>query len=62
MNERAYPLPAPDVDPRFNVGLLIDVAKVLEEHGFPPITAGLDLVDLQQALFKFLYATGGESR
>lgn len=52
---RTYPLPAPTDDPRFTMGLLIDVVKVLEQHGYPQITHGLDLVDLQQALFSFLY-------
>jgi hypothetical protein len=55
---RAYPLPPTADDPRFTVGLLIDVAKVLEAHGYPPVRAGLDLVDLQQALHSFLYRRG----
>ncbi len=54
--DRIYPLPAPADDRRCNMGLLIDVAKVLVAHGFPPITAGGDLVALQQALYGFLYA------
>jgi len=53
---RAYPLPRPDDDPRFTVGLLLDVARVLEQHGYPPVRAGLDLVDLRQCLFSFLFA------
>lgn len=57
--ERAYPLPAVDEDPRFTFGLSVDVAKVLEQHGYPPIATGRDLVELQQALYGFLYATGG---
>lgn len=53
---REYPItPAPDDDPRFTLGLAIDVAGVLEAHGYPKITAGLDYVDLQQALYRFLY-------
>lgn len=55
-HERAYPLPAPADDRRFSYGLLFDVARILAEHGYPPITAGGDLVALQQALFGFLYA------
>lgn len=56
MPERAYPIrPRPDEDPRFNLGLTIDVAQVLADHGYPPIEHGLDLVDLQQALYGFLY-------
>jgi len=54
--ERVYPMKAPPDDPRFNMGLLIDVTKVLAAHGYPPVSHGLDLVELQQALFNFLYA------
>ena len=50
----SYPLPRPADDPRFTVGLWIDVVKVLTEHGYPPLT-GPDVVELQQALFQFLY-------
>ena len=53
--ERAYPRPATDDDPRFNFGLLHDVAKVLEAHGYPPLRSGRDLVELQQALYRFIY-------
>ncbi|WP_327160486.1 hypothetical protein [Streptomyces zaomyceticus] len=61
MSDRAYPIrPKPDDDPRFTFGLVIDVARVLEEHGYPPVKAGLDIVDLQQALYRFLYV--GEER
>lgn len=56
--ERAYPLPRPadDRDPRFTFGLIRDVAKVLAEHGYPPVDNGIDHVWLQQALFGFIYA------
>lgn len=54
--ERSYPIrPRPDDDPRFNLGLVIDVRQVLADHGYPPVEHGLDIVDLQQALFRFLY-------
>jgi hypothetical protein len=57
VTDRAYPIsPRPDDDPRFTFGLTIDVAEVLEKHGYPPVKAGLDIVDLRQALFGFLYA------
>lgn len=60
MSERAYPIrPQPEDDPRFTFGLTKDVADVLAEHGYPPITDGMDFVELQQALFRFLY--GGAS-
>lgn len=58
--ERNYPLPRTAEDPRFSFGLAFDVARVIEQHGYPPIEAGLDLVELQQALFAFLYSTGGD--
>jgi hypothetical protein len=54
-----YPLPRPADDPNFNFGLFTDVAKVLAEHGYPPITSGGDIVRLQQALFGFLYEEEG---
>lgn len=51
----AYPLPRPDDDPRFTVGLALDVGKVLAAAGYPPISTGTDYVRLQQALFGFIY-------
>lgn len=55
--ERVYPIPRPvDDDPRFTHGLMLDVASVLTDHGYPPVRAGRDWVELQQALFRFLYA------
>jgi hypothetical protein len=50
-----HPLPAPDGDPRFNAELLRDAARLLAEHGYPPVRAGADLVELRQALYGFLY-------
>jgi hypothetical protein len=41
-------------DPRFTLGLLIDVAEVLVLHGYPQPT-GVGLVNLGQALFRYLY-------
>lgn len=65
--ERVFPLPLPesgDDDGRFTIGLLVDVRAVLAAHGYPMDQAtGADLVALQQALFRFLYATErGEAR
>jgi hypothetical protein len=54
---RLYPMPAPGDDPRFTFGLLIDVLDVLQTHGYPRPAAGGDLIELQQALFGFLYDT-----
>ncbi|MFH8410706.1 hypothetical protein ACH4FX_38935 [Streptomyces sp. NPDC018019] len=60
MSERRYPVrPRPGDDPRFTLGLVIDVAQVLQDHGYPPVT-GRDFVELQQALFGFLYTGPGE--
>lgn len=64
MTARHYPIrPQPDDDPRFTTGLVIDVAEVLERHGYPPVE-DVDFVDLRQALFRFLYTDrdGGGSR
>ncbi len=57
--ERAYPLPGPADLPKFTFGLVVDVAEVLDRHGYPPPT-GADLAALQQVLFGFLH--GGEVR
>lgn len=59
--ERTYPLPRPIDDDRFTFGLAVDVAQVLVEHGYPPLHGGADLVELQQALFSFLYVQPGEA-
>jgi hypothetical protein len=55
----AYPIPRSDHsdDPRFTLGLALDVADVLTRHGYPPITTGADLRHLQQALFTTIYQT-----
>ncbi|MBE9498458.1 hypothetical protein IHE61_06900 [Streptomyces sp. GKU 257-1] len=54
-----YPLPlaAPHNDPRFDCGLVFDVARVLEAHDYPALAAGHDLLELSQALFRFIYST-----
>lgn len=52
-----YPIPQPagGHDPRFTIGLAIDVATALQHWGYPPITSGRDITRLQQTLFGFLY-------
>lgn len=52
----AYPIPRPDSgdDPRFSLGLTLDVADVLTRHGNPLATSA-DLTHLQRALFAALY-------
>lgn len=59
MSARVYPLPRPESgdDPRFCFGLIHDVGKVLESHGFPPVRNGSDHVDLMTALFGFVFAS-----
>ena len=56
MSDAKYPLPRPADDPKFTFGLIRDVAKVLADHGYPPIDSGGDHVRLQQTLFGFLYS------
>jgi hypothetical protein len=52
----AYPLVLPaGGDRRFTVGLALDVAKVLAEHGYPALAGGGDLTHWQQTLFAGLY-------
>lgn len=59
MNARVYPIsPQPDDDARFTLGLAADVADVLARHGYPE-PVGMDWVELQLALFRFLYGIGG---
>lgn len=58
---RRYPLPRPADDARFTFGLVLDVARVLAEHGYPSIAepydgCGADFVALRQALFGLIYA------
>ncbi|MEU8378264.1 hypothetical protein [Streptosporangium sp. NPDC048865] len=52
----AYPVPKPSDgdDPRFTLGLSIDVARILEAAGYPKFSS-IDFVDLNKALFGFLY-------
>ncbi|RBM11094.1 hypothetical protein DI005_34880 [Prauserella sp. PE36] len=60
MGEHVFPLPRPESgnDSRFTFGLLVDVRDVLIAHGYPMDQAtGRDLVELRQALFRFLYAS-----
>jgi hypothetical protein len=50
----------PPADPppgaeRFTIGLMVDVARMLEQHGYPPLTAARDLLELQVHLFHFLH-------
>ncbi len=51
-----YPLPRTDEDPRFNFGLMLDLEKVLVEHGYPSMESGDDHIRLRLAMFRLLYA------
>jgi hypothetical protein len=44
-----------DDDSRFTHGLLHDVARVIESHGYPKVASGPDLLELHLALYRFLY-------
>ncbi|MEV8523228.1 hypothetical protein AB0451_03570 [Streptomyces sp. NPDC052000] len=62
MTDRLFPItPPPEGDPRFTVGLAVDVADVLHQHGYPLIASGADMVELQQAMFRFLYGAAGRA-
>jgi hypothetical protein len=52
-----YPIPRPGTgaDPRFTLGLTLQVAEVLTRHGYPPVATGTDLIHWQQALFAAIY-------
>lgn len=62
MSERTWPrnypvkLPRNNEDPRFTVGLLYDIADLLERAGYPKLEP-MDHVELRQAIFKFVYRT-----
>ena len=65
---RVFPItPRPASDSRFSFGLVLDVARVLAEHGYPDLTdpaAGRsrDFVELQQALYRYIYVGEEVSR
>ena len=60
--DRMYPLVGVDAqveESRFTLGLVMAVADVLEDHGFPAVGSGADLVRLRQALYGFCYGAEG---
>jgi hypothetical protein len=52
----------PERDPRFSLGLTLEVVAVLQRHGYPVEVTGDQLVALQAALFGYLYGAGGSDR
>ena len=59
MPDPSYPIhPTPETDPRFTLGLVVDVAAVLERHGYPR-PEGTDWADLEVALYRFFYKSSG---
>jgi hypothetical protein len=54
---RVLPLPQTDAEgERFTFGLLYDIAKVLEEHGYPHLT-GRDFTELMVTMWRLLYGS-----
>jgi len=52
-----YPIARPpegETDARFTHGLIMDVGRVIEKHGYPEL-AGRDAARLLEALFRFIY-------
>ena len=52
------PAAGPDGDRRFTIGLVLDVARTLEAHGYESFESR-DFVELQQHLFHLLCAPEG---
>jgi hypothetical protein len=50
----AYPITCAN-DPRFTIGLLMDVGAVLTRHGYPPLATPTDTARWSSALFAAIY-------
>lgn len=50
-----YPMRQPARDRRLTIGLLSDVADVLQRHGYPAVRTGSDMARLGEHLRQFLY-------
>jgi hypothetical protein len=57
-DEERYPVKPldDDDDSRFTFGFILEVADLLNRHGYPEIKCGTDYVRLRQALWGFLYS------
>jgi hypothetical protein len=53
---RAYPLALPAAGRRSTLALVLAIAQLLTDHGYPPIASGGDLTALQDAIDGFIYA------
>ena len=51
---RAYPLTAPEPDARFTYAMQREVARVLTDHGYPPLSP-LDTAALASTLLRFIH-------
>jgi hypothetical protein len=63
---QVYPLgePKTGTDKRFTFGVVLEVADVLTKHGYPDIVdiaSGADVLNLQTALFTFIYGPANDS-
>ena len=50
--------PTPASTRRFTMGLLLEVAEIVESHGYGPFD-GRDFVELKQHLLQLLHGDGG---
>lgn len=55
---KVYPIPLPGDDPRFTIGLLVEVARVIEAAGYPKLDP-YDYPELSVALYRFIYKVEG---
>jgi hypothetical protein len=55
MADRNYPLPRREEDGRFTRGFCYEVSDAMQHAGYPTLTAD-DMVELQLALFRFIYS------
>ncbi len=56
MSERVFPIDPGEDDPRFSIGLILDVAEVLSQHGYPSVSeyTSPDVSELYVAVFQGL--------
>jgi hypothetical protein len=59
MPDQKLPMPGQG-DPRFSAGLVVDVAHVIEDHGYDSLNGG-QVVELQQHLFHLLHGSADDA-